>query len=143
MPFETNFGALTATIGTSISDPNGLIPDATIIRLADSWRLTVDWTLSGLLVGMLAGDWKVQAFLESFGPQSEILVVDETISLASGFVNPFSLVYHLDKDIAAGAVTEAGVYRLVTVITSVTPAGTPGPFAGYDEGPMLQFYAAP
>lgn len=144
MPIETNFGALTANLSTEVTDPNGLVPEKTIIRRNDTWNLRVRWNLSGMLVGMLAGNWHVKAYLESFGPQAEPVVVDDkTVTIASGFSgDPFSLAY--DKTYPINNLPlEAGAYRLVTVITSLTPAGTPGPFAGYDEGPMLQFYDAP
>ncbi len=144
MPFETNFGALTANLSTEVTDDNGLVPDKTIIRMKDTWYLHVRWNLSGMLVGMLAGNWHVQAYLESFGPQNEPVIVDDkTVTIASGFSgDPFSLSYDQPYKIT-NLPLEAGAYRLVTVITSLTPAGTPGPFAGYDEGPMLQFYEAP
>jgi hypothetical protein len=138
--FEVSIGTLHGHLTSVVSDPHGVSP-TTVINLNHDWHLTVDWQLHGPAVPMIAGNWRVQAYLESMGPGPEIPVVSDTVSIASGgTADPFGLSYHRDYIIGPNTPAEEGVYKLVTVITSESPSGTPGPFAAFEEGPLLQFY---
>lgn len=144
MPLETDFGPVTGSIQIAVLDPHGITPTP-IIRRGDGWRLHAEWELNGPLVVMLDGEWRFQAYLESFGPQPEIMCVNETIDFSEGIdpTDPQKLVYEKDYDIPGNVPAEDGVYRIVGVLTCRTPSDTPGPFAGFDMGPMLQFYEHP
>jgi hypothetical protein len=141
---ETNFGPLAGVIDIHVSDPNGIVPEQTVIRMADRWRIDIKWKLQGLLVGMLNGSWRVRVYLESMGGMAEPMILNEPVPFPTGATpDPFTLQYHLTRDFGPNVPAEEGVYKLVVVITSVTPANTPGPFAGFVDGPLLQFYHAP
>jgi len=141
-PIETNFGPLTATMNCVVTDPAGLTPQ-NIIRTSDQWRVNVKWEIDGMLVAMLSGNWRLNLYMESLGPQPEFVLYSTDIPFASGVVAPFKLTYDITRNFGPNNPAQEGVYRLVAVLTSVTPIGTPGPFAGYDAGPLLQFYVAP
>ncbi len=144
-PFEANLGPnpVTGTIKAEVLDPNGVAP-IHIIRMNTAWKLNVEWTLEGSLVGMLAGKWVVTAVVEGMGNIFEgVDATINTIDIATGGVataNGRKYTHTFDIPAPPPQNMEAGVYKLVTVITSLTAAGAPGAFAAFEEGPMLQFY---
>lgn len=121
---------------TQVSDPEGT-PSSTIISLTDRWNLTVSWQVHGLFVPSIGGKWQIRAYLESIGPGPELEVVNEDVIMTGG--SDYSETYRIGPRIP----DRPGPYRLVTVITALNLLGTPAPFAGYDEGPILQFYEGP
>ena len=140
MPFEVELGAMHGHISTAVLDPAGVNP-RTIIKMTDPWRLRVDWSLHGPLVPMIDGDWRVTAYLESMGPGPEITLGTAVIDIGSGGTpDALGLEYQHTFNLAPNTPNVAGAYKLVTVITSVSETGLPGPFAAFDEGPILQFY---
>jgi hypothetical protein len=140
---EVNSGTLSGNMTCEVRDVHSPAP-TNIIDLNTGWHLRAVWDLSGPMVPMLAGNWKLTAYLESIGPGPEIVVLDRLVPIASGRTGPFQLQYDIDTHISQpNQPTEAGPYKLVVVITSQAPDGTPGAFAAFDEGPILQFYTAP
>lgn len=123
-------------IQTQVTDPDGT-PASTIISMTDRWSLTVRWQVHGLFVPSIGGKWRIRAYLESIGPGPELEVARADVAMTGGsdYTETFRIgPYMPDKP---------GPYRLVTVITSVNLMDTPAPFAGYDEGPILQFFEGP
>lgn len=134
MAFEPDLGPLfRGDMQAVVLDPHGQQP-TTIVSLKDDFHLKVSWQLYGPLVPLMAGKWKVQAFLESIGPGPEpTLFLGE---YAMGNTN-----YSCEQPIyPKSLLLTPGVYKLVTVITAVDSLNRPAPFAAYVEGPMLQFY---
>jgi hypothetical protein len=126
-----------------LTDPHGRTPD-TIISMTDDWHLKVEWQFHGTMVrgGLVGGKWRVQAFMESIGPGDEMIVATKEVDIATGGVpDAFGRAYSETFLIGPNIPSSPGPYKLVTVITCVGATGVPGPFAGYDEYPMLQFYA--
>lgn len=120
-------------IQTQVTDPEGT-PASTIISMTDRWSLTVRWQVHGLFVPSIGGKWRIRAYLESIGPGPELEVARADVAMTGGsdYTETFRIgPYMPDKP---------GPYRLVTVITSVNLMDTPAPFAGYDEGAILQFF---
>lgn len=138
--FEANIGTLHGHINTAVTDPHGVAP-TNVINLQNDWHLSVEWQLHGAAVPMIAGKWRVQAYLELMGPGPDILVVNDVVDIASGGTpDPFGLSYSKVFFIGPNNPPTPGVYKLMTVITSESASGTPGPFAAFEEGPSLQFY---
>jgi len=140
MPFEPQNippgffnGSITAS---AVLDPAGLQP-TTIIRTTDTWHVSISWVIAGIVADALAGTWQVRAFLESMGPGFEGQVgATLNINLA---VDP-STPRNYTALITVPPGTPAGPYKLVTTVTYLTPANQPGFMAGYEEGPILQFF---
>jgi hypothetical protein len=140
MPFEPqnippNF--FTGQINAfAVLDPSGLQP-TTIIRTSDTWHVQISWQIDGTVADSLAGTWQVRAFLESMGPGLEAQVgPTQTINLAVDPTSPRN--YNAQITVPAG--TPAGTYKLVVTVNYLTPANQPGFMAGYQEGPILQFF---
>jgi len=126
-------GSITAS---AVLDPAGLQP-TTIIRTTDTWHVSISWVIAGIVADALAGTWQVRAFLESMGPGFEGQVgATLNINLA---VDP-STPRNYTALITVPPGTPAGPYKLVTTVTYLTPANQPGFMAGYEEGPILQFF---
>jgi hypothetical protein len=124
------------------TDPHGRQP-TTIISMADDWHLVVEWDFHGTMIraGMLGGQWRVQAILESVGPGPELVVVDSLVDIATGGVaTALGRSYSETFFIGPNVPNQAGAYWLSTIITSVGVGGVPGPFAGYFESPTLMFH---
>jgi hypothetical protein len=138
MPFEPSLPGpyqflFHGHIQTAVTDPHGT-PVPTIISLTDDWHLTVNWEVHGLFVPSVGGKWIVRAYLESIGPGPEPMVAQAEIPMTGG--TNYTKTFFIGPNVPS----EAGPYKLVTVITSLNLLGTPAPFAAYDEGPILQFY---
>jgi hypothetical protein len=140
MPFEPqnippNF--FTGTINAfAVLDPSGLEP-TTIIRTTDTWFVSISWRIAGIVADALAGTWQVRAFLESMGAGFEGQVGPvQTINLNADPTTPRD--YTALLTVPPG--TPAGTYTLVVTINYLTPANQPGFMAGYQEGPILQFF---
>ncbi len=101
--------------------------------------------LDGFLASMLAGKWHLVLYMESLGPQPEFVLWQGDFNFSDGLVlgDPFTLQYNPPlPTFGPNVPAQEGVYKLIAVLTCKTPAGTPGPFAGFDEGPLLQFFQA-
>lgn len=109
----------------------------TIIRTDQDWFIHLVWNLTGSLVRMIDGVWKVQAYLESIGPGPEFELTP-TGGITED-VNPGSPTYNVRFDVSAGTVPE-GNYKMVATIKYLAPDGLPGPMAGFYDEPLVQFY---
>ncbi len=141
MPFEPTFPQAWSHVfhgemDTHLIDGNG-IPDTTIISMTDQWTLRVDWSVNGLLVGSIGGTWHVRCYLESIGPGPEFLVASRDVTVTGG--NNYSESFTIGPNMPP----QAGLYKLVSVITYSNLLNQPGLFAGYDEFGLVQFYPGP
>jgi hypothetical protein len=141
MPFEPSFPGpyqylFHGHMQAQVTDPHGT-PAPTIISLTDDWHLQVNWQVHGLFVPSICGTWQIRAYLESIGPGPELLVANRDVAMTGA--NTYSQLFFIGPNIPS----DPGPYKLVTVITSLNALGTPAPFAGYDEGQVLQFYEGP
>jgi len=142
MPFEPenispNFftGSISAV---AVLDPLGLQPTI-IIRTTDIWHVSISWQIAGIVADALAGTWRVSAFLESMGAGFEGQVGFQTINLDIDPTTPRDYTALLTVNPAVQPVP-AGTYKLVVTVNYLTPANQPGFMAGYQEGPILQFF---
>jgi hypothetical protein len=146
MPFETPFPAfLFAGSINALQSENGGVAPQTIIRTDQSWAVTVNWTTTGFVTGMIAGEWHLHLYLESIGPGPDLDLIDAVnpghiIPLTPG---PSPVNYSVRIDVPAGTVTAppAGqLYKLAVTLTYFDATGAPGPMAAFQEGSLLQFY---
>ncbi len=141
MPFETplpaGFFDVTMT-GPTVHESGGA-PPTTIIRTNQPWHVHVEWDTTGMLTGMITGNWDLHLYLESVGSGPEVDLTDPNEHIIPLSPGPSPRHYHFHPDVAAGAVP-AGPYRLALTLTYTDATGTPGPMAGYWEGPIIQFY---
>lgn len=145
MPFEPQFPSqylhlFHGHIQLKVTDPTGQLP-STIISLQDPWKLEVSWQLHGMLVGNMGGTWHVRAYVESIGPGPEILIAkwDGPITGQNQYNIPFIIQPAALQPPPPDRIEE-GAYKLVVVVTSTNLQGGPSPFAGYEEGPVIQFF---
>lgn len=151
MPFETPVtipGILTGTIGAVVlAEGVGGATPSTIIKSTTPFTVSVNWAIDGLISPMFAGTWIVRIFAESIGPGPEVALTPPAgipINLAVDPTAPRN--YSAAQLVPAGTLLP-GTYRLVTTVTynllsPPNPPGTPGPMAGFQEGPIIQVYAA-
>ncbi|HEX3049789.1 MAG TPA: hypothetical protein VHP83_03975 [Aggregatilineaceae bacterium] len=142
MPFEVQALPINGTITATVLDPNGQVPERTIIQIPDDWAINVRWSVAGNMVALFSptAQWHVKVSLESLGPGMDLKVVDVTEAMgAPAFAHNYDRTMNIPGNYPGLA---AGAYKLVTVLT-LENAGTPAPIAGYVEGPVLQFYQFP
>ncbi|MCG3160713.1 MAG: hypothetical protein JMDDDDMK_01782 [Acidobacteria bacterium] len=128
-------------IEATVMEHGGTTP-TTIIRADQAWAVDLHWDLHGALVPMISGMWVVHIYLESIGPGAELKLPDPAPEIKIP-VNQISGHYAHHFHVPAGRVPAthgSTPYKLVAAITYETQYGTPGPMAGYVEGPILQFY---
>jgi len=153
-PTPTNLDLFNGTITASVHEhdaPPGA-PPLTIIRTDQRWALSIRWQTTGLMTGMIGGQWHLHVFLESLGPGADLDLTDTAtpgvqehlIDLNPG---PSPVNYSVHFDVPAGRVNipdpvpAAGrLYKVIVSLTYRELTGAPGPVAGYVEGPILQFY---
>ena len=134
---------LHGSIQATVHEHGGTAP-TNIIRTDQAWGVNLAWQIHGPLVPMICGWWCLHIFMESIGPGPEFALPDPgpEILIPVDHING-NYSYHFD--VPAGRVTadHCGTpYKVVVAITYKTQYGTPGPLAGFVEGPMLQFYNA-
>jgi hypothetical protein len=150
MPFEPQLPSwLEGTLSAAVRDPAGLKPSRTIIQIPDAWAVRVQWTVSGMLAGVVTESttWHVRVYLESLGVGLEdevgkADVLGNSVALSSSGERSYDITIPVPGNLVG---LTAGAYKMVTVLTldnGATPA-TPLPIAGYVEGPVLQFYQYP
>jgi hypothetical protein len=142
-PIETNFGSVSGEVTISVTDLSSINP-LNIIRMDDQWRVTVSWYLDGFLASMLDGTWHLVLYMEGLGPLPEYALWAQDIDFSTGVIpaNPTRLEYTITNTFGPNNPDKEGVYKLLAVLTCKTPAGTPGPFAGFDAAALLQFFDA-
>lgn len=128
-------GTITHANIHEVTDP---VTPTTLIRTDQDWLIHIKWELTGSLVSMIDGTWRIQTYLEGMGGlfEGELRPPGDTMN-----VNPGAPKYDHTFRVPAGAVG-AGSYKLVTHITYFKPNGMPGPIAGFYEVPLVRFYDA-
>lgn len=145
MPFEVLPMGFSATdIVATVQDAAGAAP-SNVIRTDSAWSVKVEFSTDLALSGVLPGEWVISVYLESIGQGDEIKCGTKTIPLqlgGSGLKNYSEVI-----NVAAGTVSLAPgenstPFKLVTTVTYNWPTNppTPGPMAGFSEGPIVQFY---
>ncbi len=130
-------GAITA----EVIDQGTLAP-STVIHINDPWHVNLDWEITGNFKPIyLGGNWTVQAFLERFGPGTDLNMtggVGPVAFLTGTFVAPNTFRYHLDVTKGA-AIPVVGIYTLALAVRLANSTNTPTDVAGFVQGPMIEF----
>jgi len=139
-------GLLHGHIYATVMEHGGATP-TNIIRSDQAWGVDFTWDLHGTLVPMICGYWCLHVCLESVGPGQELKLPDSIPGAPEVKipVNQASGHYSYHFHVPAGVVQPqhcSTPYKLVATITYETQYGSPGPLAGYVDGPVLQFYRA-
>ena len=108
---------------------------STIIRIDQPWFIHLRWRLTGSLLRMIDGTWKIQTFLESVGPGPEFELNEPGMTLELDGSTDYEFKFH----VKAGVVP-VGSYKMVTTIKYLAPDNLPGPMMGFYEEPVVQFY---
>lgn len=108
-----------------------------IIRTTEPWGVKFEWTTTGPLNHLIAGNWKLECYLEMMGPGEAPAIGAVSVPVVSA-PNAYSRVVNGPTPM------NEGVYKLATTIKIIGPApfNRPGPIACMGEGPMIQFYVA-
>ena len=154
MPIEHPFGGPGAFVGNvniSVLDPNvAAFPPSTIIQRDHNWAVKVDWQISGSAVKtMNSGQWLVKVFIDSIGPgfEGQVGATVAVPVLGPPPANPpgsasrayTATINAPPPNTVPGQI--AGTYKLTTVVNHVD-AGVQMEIAGFQEGPVIQFYDA-
>ncbi len=146
MPFQSTLpqGLFDVTMSAAaIVKEVGGMPPATIIRTDQAWSVEVEWDVTGIQTGWIAGQWHLHIYLEKLGPGDDLVITDPNEVDIPLIPQPYpeTVHYHYHPDVKPGAVPE-GEYKLVVSLTYTDATGHLGEMSGFWEGPMLQFYKA-
>lgn len=111
-----------------------------VIQRDQPVSVAIKWESSGLLVPFLAGEWRLNIYMEQMGQGEYTLPISE----ASVNFNAASPTQSHVFNIAPNTVP-AGLYRVLCSLTLVSPDATgnvPGPVAAFAEFGLVQFYQA-
>ena len=132
----------------NVLDPGSGTP-TNVIRTEDAWSVKADWFLEGPIVPILNGRWRLQVALESIGNQGTEMVapavfVNHSAGTLSGSYPNQRMSFTASVDFPAATPPLGGApdvaYHCSAMLTYLTPAGTPGPFAAViDLGPVQIF----
>lgn len=115
-----------------------------VLQLGDDWSVEVGWHLYGHNVAAIGGTWYVDVLLELMGPPNfeakvgscnkNLTAFDPTLS------SPGHRHYKCVINIPANTPPQAGLYRLVSLITYRNDAGQIMEMAGFRDGPLVHFF---
>lgn len=111
-----------------------------VLRTDQAWQLVVHWEVIGVARPNIHGTWRVEGYLESIGAGGEFEIpegnapmgnatYDVVLPVPPGFVTP---------QMAPGEPSTP--FKLTTTLTAVDHAGHVWPMAGYEDGPVIQFF---
>ncbi|MGD9696783.1 MAG: hypothetical protein AB7V42_14125 [Thermoleophilia bacterium] len=133
-----------------VNDPSGT--PTNVIRTEDAWSVDCTWYVQGPIADLLQGRWRLQVGLESIGTGPELVTpavfrdYQATGTLTGAFPNQ-RMSFSASVDFAPGTPALGGApdvaFQATAMLTFLTPAGTPGPFAAvYDLG-IIQVFDSP
>lgn len=142
--FET-MGLQAAPTGLDADFVNVQVLDAgfqpsNILERDEPFNLRVQWRTEGNISALLDGTYTVTVFAEGIGNIFEDTIAGPTDVPAQG-VDPSN--YNVTLNVPANRIQNDGVYRLAVTITYRNLANVQQKFAGFYDGPMLQFYTVP
>jgi len=123
--------------------PGETTPFDTVIRADKPWFIHLAWQVEGLGVDVMAGEWHINAYLESMGPGPEFKLwgTPHIIPLKLGQTN-YVGHFHIPANAVPVDAMESTPYKLVVTVVYRKPNNVPGPMAGFYELPVMQFYTA-
>lgn len=133
-------GQLAGRIAAKIVDSGGNPPD--IIKAADKWGVEMEWELTGSLVPLIGGTWNLRLNIDQLGGSADFTFPPlKPVDVA---VTPGNGNYTATIDVPGNTLTAApggSTYQVVASLAYTTPAGTPGPMAGYVTCGVVQVIA--
>lgn len=150
MDFPIGFGLTGDIKALTHSDP--VAPPNTVLEIDREWFVNVQWYVDGAAASFLGGQWQVSVIVESMGIGDEKTLVSESYLTTDTSDIPgemHSLEYNKEIRIPPRAevpldpiraIQAEGVYKLIVLVTYLTPFNQHGRIAGFAEGPVLQFY---
>jgi hypothetical protein len=133
-------GQLAGRIEARIVDSGGNPPD--IIKAGDPWGVEFVWELTGTLVPLIGGTWNLRLNIDQLGGPKDFNYPES--SPVDVPVTPANGSYSKTINVPVGKLTaDAGgsTYQVVASLAYTTPAGTPGPLAGYVNCGVIQVVA--
>ena len=143
-----------ATIPLPVPSPLISAGDLTadVIGTGDPWAVHAEWYLEGPIVPLLNGRWRLQVALESIGDQgAETVAPAVLVDYASGTLSGVSpnqrMSFHAHVDLPADTQPLGGAadvfHHCSAMLTYLTPANTPGPFAAVIDLGLVQIVDPP
>ena len=135
----------------NVLDPGSGAP-TTVIRTEDAWSVSASWYLEGPVVAILNGSWRLQVALETIGNQGTEMVspsvfVSYSAGTLSGIYPNERMSFSASVPFPAGTPPLGGApdvaYHASAMLTYLTPAGTPGPFAAVIDLGLIQIFDSP
>ena len=121
----------------TVREFGGMEPQ-TVIRDTQAWDINVRFQEQG--AAFLVGNWVVDAYVESIGGGVEVHLGQAVSPIANA-----PIVHTLVIPVPPGvpgvlAGHETTPYKLVVTLTANTGTGFQWAMAGFEEGPILQFF---
>lgn len=132
----------------NVVDPGSGNPTS-VIRTEDAWSVSAEWSLQGPVVAILGGTWRLQVALESIGNQGVEMVSPQTlVNYASGTLTGVApnqtMSFSASVNFPPGTPSIAGApdvaYHVSALLTYITPANAPGPFAAVVDLGLVQIF---
>ena len=124
-----------ADFSATVTEVGGQEPQ-TVIRSNQAWNIEVSWEEQG--AALIPGNWVVDAYVESIGPGDEVRVGGATSAFAAGAHTVNIAVAPGNPPVVVGQ--ETTPFKLVITLTANNGAGGQYSMAGFQEGPILQFF---
>lgn len=135
--------ALKGHIHATIYEEGGMEPTS-IIHTDQSWRIEVEWSLTGGLANLLYGEWQVRVFFETLGPGKEFALPVPPATLKMKPCEDGGNYKHVFQ-FPAGTINPKGMdsplYDLGITVIAYDACGKPAPFHGFCKGATLMFVA--
>jgi len=142
MSFEPDYPPIIAgDIDTLVTDASGIAPTSII---SGACKVTVRWKMEGVTVPAIdpTSSFNVLLNLERQGPGADQAFGPDVVGVGSvPLSGPGNMTrqYAHDFNLPDGAVPD-GIYRVTALVTHTNSGGTPGPYSGFYENGILQFF---
>jgi hypothetical protein len=117
-----------------------------ILELDRPWKVTIRWGLTSNApatdpVDVLAGTWNVNLIVESMGIGPERTISTEDVALGDAiFVSAARCEWEHTFELPVNTIRTEAVYKLITLITYRNASGHRRAMAGFQEGPLVNFF---
>jgi hypothetical protein len=129
----TNFRAtVREQTGVGVGSPQ------TVIRTNQAWGIDVAYDVVGLSANWITGTWRIEGYLESIGAGGEFEIPQVNQAMRPGAYNFFMPVPAGFVAVVPGEPSTP--FKLTVTLTAKDPLGNAYPMAGYEEGPIIQFF---
>lgn len=111
-----------------------------VLRTDQDWQLNVHWEVTGVAAPIIHGTWRVEGYMESIGAGGEFELPELDVAMGALVYNEVLLVPAAVVAAQLAPGEPSTPFKLTTTLTAVDHAGDVWPMAGFQEGPIIQFF---